>query len=131
VLEVCQHSSYSKKKFQESQNLSSHKMDFHQIKCNKKDYYFTCEWQNKPKSLFGNICKVVTFELIAPKMESSSTGVVSVKPLMVGFKKLKKSHQQWQQSLVVIFNHNLFHFCPFNINVNVVTLASIVRRYKC
>jgi len=30
---------------------------------------------------------VVAFEIIAPKMESSSTGVVLARPSMVGFKK--------------------------------------------
>ncbi len=62
-------------------------MDFHQIKCSTNFFNFTCEWQNKPNSFFNNMRKVATFEIIAPKMESSSTCVVSLKPSMVMLKK--------------------------------------------
>jgi hypothetical protein len=30
---------------------------------------------------------MATFEVIAPKMELASTGIASIKPLVVGFKK--------------------------------------------
>jgi hypothetical protein len=49
--------------------------DFHQVKSNIKSIGFTYEWQNKHNSFF-NMCKMVTFEVITPKIESSSTSDV-------------------------------------------------------
>ncbi len=34
---------------------------------------------------------MATFEVIAPKMELASTGIASIKPLVVGFKKWKQA----------------------------------------
>jgi hypothetical protein len=52
-----------------------------------KSFGFICKWQNEPNSFFNNPWKMVAFEVIAPKMESSSISVVSIKPSLVGFRK--------------------------------------------
>jgi hypothetical protein len=48
-----------------------------------KSFGFTCKWYNKPNSFFNNLCKMVAFEIIAPKMESPSIGATSERPLVV------------------------------------------------
>ncbi len=84
VPKACQHSNYTKKIWdvrilricqtikETFGNCAS--WDFHQVNGNIKSSNVTCKWWNKPNSFFNNPCKVVSFEVTTPKMESSSIG---------------------------------------------------------
>ncbi len=78
---------------------------FHQIKGNIESSSFTCTWGNKFNSFMNNPCKVTSFEVTAPKMESSSPsiGVASVKPLKFGFKNQKIATNKSSRVLLSYF----------------------------
>jgi hypothetical protein len=61
---------------------------FHQFKDNTTSFGFIGRWWNKDNSFFTNPCKVVSFDVIASRMElsSSSTIISSIPPSMLGFK---------------------------------------------
>ncbi len=78
---------------------------FHQVRGNTKFFSFTCKCRNKFNSFINNLCKVTSFEVTAPKMESSSPsiGVVSVRPSKFGFKNHKTTTNKSSKVLLSYF----------------------------
>jgi hypothetical protein len=60
-------------------------------KNNTMSFNFTNRWHNKNNSFFNNLCKITSFDVIAPKMELSPSLIIvgSITPSM---SKLKNSH---------------------------------------
>ncbi len=107
---------------------------FHQVRGSTKSFGFTCKCRNKFNSFINNLCKVTSFEVTAPKMESlsPSIGVVLVRPSKFGCKNQKTTINKSSKVLLsyfaticIIFSHptNVFITlsdlkCGSNINAN-------------
>jgi len=109
---------------------------FHQVKGNIESFGFTCKWRNKFNWFLSNPCKVTSFEVTTPKMESSSpsTEAALIKPLEFGLKNKKtttnKSNKfllSYASTIYIIFScpTNVFTTtsdlkCRYNISVNML-----------